>query len=155
MPSIIRGTERLTPFEIEAHIREARTGEVPQAWAERWLGIWLLLPAPVRRFILRRILANPFRRRRIEGTTMVSNANMWGRGSGWGISPPSYTASLLTGTLCRKPIAVGTEVLVHEMLGLTLCFDHDVVDGAVGVRFSQRLKELIEGRSLLDALEPE
>jgi len=35
---------------------------------------------------------------------------------------------------------------------VTISFDHDLVDGAPAARFAQSLKELIEGRAMLEAL---
>ena len=32
----------------------------------------------------------------------------------------------------------------RELLSMTISFDHDIIDGAPAVRFTQRLKELIE-----------
>jgi len=144
LPTIVRSAERLSPLEIDAVIRQARQGETPQAWAQRWLGPWLLLPSPVRLFILRRLLANPLRRKRIAGTAMISAAGMFGRGAGWGITPPSYSVSLLTGSLMTKACVVGDAIVPREILGLTISFDHDIVDGAVAARFAQRFKEIIE-----------
>jgi len=144
MPSIIRSANRMAPYEIEREIRDAKTGTNPRAWAMSWLGPWLLLPGAVRRFILRRLLANPVRRRRITGTVMVSAAGMFGMGTGWGVSPPSYTSSLLIGSLGRKAMPVDGRTDIRQVLNLTVCVDHDVIDGAVAARFSQRLKELIE-----------
>lgn len=144
LPAVVRSAERLSPADIDAEIRLARHGDTPQAWAQPLLGPWLLLPSIVRRFVLRRLLANPRRRKKITGTTMVSAAGMFGHGAGWGITPPSYTISLVTGSLIRKPCVVGDGIEPREILGLTIAFDHDIVDGAVGARFAQRFKEMIE-----------
>lgn len=149
LPIIVRDCQRLTPWEIDEQIRRARSEELPQAWAFRWLGPWLLLPSPARRFILRRLLANPIRRKRMTGTAMVSAPGMFGHGAGWGVTPPSYTVFLLIGSITKKPMAIGDGIETREVLGLTICFDHDIVDGAVGARFAQRLKEIIEDVRLL------
>jgi hypothetical protein len=98
----------------------------------------------------RRLLANPDRQKRINGTTLVTNAGMFGSGSGWGQFPSPYTASLLVGSIARKPEVVDGTIAVREYLCLTVIVDHDIVDGAVAARFTQRLKELIEGTTLLD-----
>jgi pyruvate/2-oxoglutarate dehydrogenase complex dihydrolipoamide acyltransferase (E2) component len=153
LPSLIRSADKLSLAEIDTAIREARSAETPQAWAEGWLGVWLMFPASLRRFILRRILANPFRRKRMTGTTMVSAAGMFGRGTGWGITPPSYTISLVTGSLSQKACVIDGRIEPREILGLTVGFDHDLVNGAVAARFAQRFKTSIESCHLLDDLE--
>ena len=154
LPAIVRRADQMSPLEIDDAIREARAGQADQAWALRWLGPWLLLPSFLRRFILRRLLANPIRRKRLTGTAMVSASGMFAHGAGWGISPPSYTVSLLTGSLAKKPYVVNESLQTREILGITMCFDHDIVDGAVATRFAQRFKEMIEDcRQLRAAVE--
>jgi hypothetical protein len=81
----------------------------------------------------------------------VTNAGMFGSGTGWGISPPGYTSSVLLGSIARKPGVVGEQIEVREYLCLTVSVDHDIVDGAVAARFSRRLKELIESGGGLSA----
>jgi len=43
----------------------------------------------------------------------------------------------------RKPVAVGDEVVIRDVLTLSLSFDHRVIDGAMSVRFLNHLKALI------------
>ena len=74
---------------------------------------------------------------------MVSAAGMFGVGPAWGISPPSYSVSLIFGALTKRADRAGFGQQ-RESLCLTICVDHDVVDGAVAARFGQRFKELIE-----------
>ena len=81
---------------------------------------------------------------------MLTNPGMFGDGRGWGISPPMYTASLVVGSIDTKPGVVDGKIEVREYLCLTLTVDHDIVDGVVAVRFTQRLKDLIESACLLD-----
>ena len=151
VPLIIRAANTKSFGEIDQEIRAARTGENPQSGAMQWLPLWLLVPAFIRRLIITRLLSNPHRRKRISGTTIVTNAGMFGSGTGWGISPPSYTSSLLVGSIAKKPGVVGEQIEVREYLCLTISVDHDIVDGAVAARFSQRLKKLIEsGAGLLE-----
>jgi hypothetical protein len=147
---IVRGANLKSLAAIDGEIRTAKTGENPQSRAIHWVWLWLLLPALLRRFVWKRLLANPYRRKRITGTTVVTNAGMFGSGTGWGMFPSPYTASLLVGSIARKPAVVGDRVEEREYLCLTVTVDHDVVDGAVAARFTQRLKELIEGASLLE-----
>lgn len=150
LPFIIRGANHKNCLEIDQEIKAARTRAEPHSRAIRWSGPWLLVPAFMRRFVLARLLSNPQRRKRITGTTMLTNPGMFGNGRGWGISPPIYTASLVVGSIDTKPGVVDGKIEVREYLCLTLTVDHDIVDGAVAVRFTQRLKDLIESACLLD-----
>ena len=50
---------------------------------------------------------------------------------------------------------VDGQIEAHDILSLTLSFDHDIIDGAPATRFSQRLKDLIEsGYGLVDPDSP-
>jgi pyruvate/2-oxoglutarate dehydrogenase complex dihydrolipoamide acyltransferase (E2) component len=44
----------------------------------------------------------------------------------------------------RKPVVVGDEIAIRQVMTLTLSFDHRVIDGAMSVRFMNHLKRLIE-----------
>ncbi len=123
----------------------------------RWLPLWLLVPVPIRRFLLARFLGDPRRRKRLSGTVVVSAVGMFGRGTAWGIPLTDYTLCLTVGGIARKPGGAaysgpgGREerIEVREYLSLTISLDHDVVDGAPAARFAVRLKELIEKGTIL------
>jgi pyruvate dehydrogenase E2 component (dihydrolipoamide acetyltransferase) len=53
-------------------------------------------------------------------------------------------AILGVGRIAPKPAAKGEQVVVRQMMTLSLSFDHRVVDGAPAGRFLQRIKQLIE-----------
>jgi pyruvate/2-oxoglutarate dehydrogenase complex dihydrolipoamide acyltransferase (E2) component len=53
----------------------------------------------------------------------------------------------------RRHLVYGL-IEVRDMLGLTLSFVHDLVDGAPAARFTQRFKALIESGYGLDQLGP-
>jgi pyruvate/2-oxoglutarate dehydrogenase complex dihydrolipoamide acyltransferase (E2) component len=48
------------------------------------------------------------------------------------------------GGIARKPGIAGDKTEVHEYLGMTLLFDHNLTYGAPVVRFVRRLRELIK-----------
>lgn len=49
----------------------------------------------------------------------------------------------------RKPVARGEQVVIRDVLSLSLSFDHRVIDGATSVRFLNHLKQLIENPEML------
>jgi pyruvate dehydrogenase E2 component (dihydrolipoamide acetyltransferase) len=53
-------------------------------------------------------------------------------------------AILGVGRIAPKPVAKGEQVIIRQMMTLSLSFDHRVVDGAPAGRFLQRIKQLIE-----------
>jgi pyruvate/2-oxoglutarate dehydrogenase complex dihydrolipoamide acyltransferase (E2) component len=154
VPLIVRAANRKSPARISREIRDAAAGELPYARARRVLPVWLLLPNAVRRFVWSRWLADPWRRKRLTGTTFVSAVGMFGHGTAWGIpQAQNYTLGLTVGGIARKPGLVradeGERIEPREFLSLTLSIDHEIVEGAPAARFANRLKELIEGGVLL------
>lgn len=49
----------------------------------------------------------------------------------------------------RKPVVRGDDIVIREILSLSLSFDHRVIDGATSVRFMNHIKQLIEDPDLL------
>jgi pyruvate/2-oxoglutarate dehydrogenase complex dihydrolipoamide acyltransferase (E2) component len=44
----------------------------------------------------------------------------------------------------RKPVVVGDDIVIRQVLTLSLSFDHRVIDGATSVRFMNHVKSLVE-----------
>jgi pyruvate/2-oxoglutarate dehydrogenase complex dihydrolipoamide acyltransferase (E2) component len=158
VPHIVRAANRKRPAQISREISGAVAGAVPYERARRLLPLWLLVPGVIRRIILSRWLADPRRRKRLTGTTFVSAVGMFGHGTAWGIpQAQNYTLGVTVGGIARKPGLVkfeaGERVEPREFLSLTLSIDHEIVEGAPAVRFTNRLRELIEEGAIL--LEPE
>lgn len=87
------------------------------------------------------------------GTVGVTSVGMFGRGAGWGIPLAAATPLMVTvGGIGEKPALVDGRVVDREYLSLTISVDHEVVDGALAARFTQRLKDLIESGYGLDGI---
>lgn len=59
------------------------------------------------------------------------------------INPPE-SAILGIGRIHEKPVVVDGQIVVREMMSLSISFDHRLVDGAPAARFLQRVKQFIE-----------
>jgi pyruvate dehydrogenase E2 component (dihydrolipoamide acetyltransferase) len=64
------------------------------------------------------------------------------------INPPE-AAILGVGRIQPKPTVRDGEIVVRQMVTLSLAFDHRLVDGAPAARFLQLIKRLIENPYLL------
>lgn len=146
VPHIIRKANRRSAWEIQREIDEARAAPPLTNRQERWLPLWLLLPAPLRRFAWSRLLASPFRRKQLTGTTIVTAVGMFGSGTGWGLPLTPYTLCLTLGGIARRQDGQGA---TREYLCATLTADHDLIDGAPLARFIHQLKALVEDGALL------
>jgi hypothetical protein len=116
------------------------------------------LPTFLFSLFLRIVGRDPRQMKKYVGTVALSAVGMFGKGAGWGIPPASPPSLWVTvGGIGEKPGVVDGQIAIREYLSLTISFDHDIIDGAPATRFTQRLKELIEGSYGLDdpTIEPE
>lgn len=150
VPHIVRAANRKTPAEVDREIRSAQEDDDPYGRARRFAGLWLALPAIVRRFALTRLLANPLRRKKYTGTAAVTALSMFGKGTGWGIPFISHSICLTVGGVGRRP-GLGSDGTIEprEMLCLTISVNHDVVNGAPLARFISRFRKSVESAALL------
>jgi pyruvate dehydrogenase E2 component (dihydrolipoamide acetyltransferase) len=85
------------------------------------------------------------------GTFTLTNLGMFGIDSFTPIINLPECAVLGVGRIKKQPAVVGDQVVVREMVWLSLTFDHRLVDGAPAARFLQRVVQMIEGPHLLMA----
>jgi pyruvate/2-oxoglutarate dehydrogenase complex dihydrolipoamide acyltransferase (E2) component len=144
---IIRAANTKTFREIHHEIRAAQMNSTEQAWVGLKDFGWLPL-------VVFRILwpifwwmkgRSPYVQKKYGGTVGVSAVGMFGKSAGWGIPINDHSLDLTLGGIAEKPGVVGGQIIIREYLSLTLSFNHDLIDGAPATRFTERLKELIEG----------
>jgi pyruvate dehydrogenase E2 component (dihydrolipoamide acetyltransferase) len=83
------------------------------------------------------------------GTFTITNAGNIGGLLATPIINVPEVAILGVHAIRRKPWVVDDEIVQRDILLLSLSFDHRVVDGAVGARFCNKVKELLESPALL------
>ncbi|MFI5355930.1 MAG: pyruvate dehydrogenase complex dihydrolipoamide acetyltransferase [Opitutales bacterium] len=83
------------------------------------------------------------------GTFCVSNLGMMGIARFSAIINPPNAAILAVGATEKKPVVAGDRIVIGERMALTLSCDHRVVDGALGARFLNALKDHLERPALL------
>ena len=104
-----------------------------------------LLPAFIRRILYRVFMRFPKFFHAYSSSVLVTALGMFFDGPGWGITMPNFSLTIALGGISEKPGVVDGRIEIREYLNLTLSFDHDIIDGAPAARFSNQLKELIEG----------
>jgi len=82
------------------------------------------------------------------GTFTVSNLGMLGVDSFVAIINPPQCAILATGRVAPRVVAEEDMLAIKSMMTATLSADHRIIDGAVGARFLQRIKKLLEEASV-------
>ncbi len=75
----------------------------------------------------------------------ISNLGMFGVDHFFAIINPPEAAILAVGAIQNKPVVnAAGQVVAGKTMGITLSCDHRVIDGAVGAKFLQTLKDLLE-----------
>ena len=81
----------------------------------------------------------------MEGSTFtISNLGMFGIEEFTAIINEPNACIPAVGGIRQVPAVVGGEIKIANMMKVTLSSDHRVVDGAVGAKFMQTLKQLLE-----------
>lgn len=159
MGTVIKGANHKSCLEIHKEIRSVQAKPAPSGRGmPGWFRSGMLLPWPLSRLfsalITLAMRRDPTIAVSMGGTVAVTAVGMFAEGhSGWGIFPLNQSLGLVVGSINWKPAVVNGRVEPREILNLTVTFDHDIVDGAPAVRFTQRLVELIESGYGLDELQ--
>jgi pyruvate dehydrogenase E2 component (dihydrolipoamide acetyltransferase) len=77
-------------------------------------------------------------------TFSVSNLGMFGIDEFTAVINPPEAAILAVGAMTPKPVARDGEVVVRQIMRVTMSCDHRVIDGATGARFLQTFKRMLE-----------
>ena len=83
------------------------------------------------------------------GTFTITNLGMFDIDAFTPVMNPPELAILGVGRIAPRPVVLEGEVVVRQMVTLSLAFDHRLVDGAPAARFLQRIKRLVENPYLL------
>ena len=142
IPHWVRAANKRTLRDIHLEIRTTKAKpEQTREFGVQWLG---LLPTFVWDIFFWFIFKNPGWFKKSFGTVGLTSVGMFGKGSGWAIPFGVHTLDVAVGGIAEKPGVKDGRIEIREYLCLTLCFDHDIIDGAPAARFTQRFKELIE-----------
>jgi pyruvate dehydrogenase E2 component (dihydrolipoamide acetyltransferase) len=102
-----------------------------------------------------RELAERARTRRLKpeeytgATFSVSNLGMFGIDEFTAVINPPEAAILAVGAATPKPVVRDGQVVVRQIMRVTMSCDHRVIDGATGAQFLQTFKRILENPLLL------
>jgi pyruvate dehydrogenase E2 component (dihydrolipoamide acetyltransferase) len=77
-------------------------------------------------------------------TFSISNLGMFGIDEFTAVINPPEGAILAVGAMSPKPVVRANEIVVRQMMRVTLSCDHRVIDGATGAKFLQTFKKILE-----------
>ncbi|HEX6542619.1 MAG TPA: dihydrolipoamide acetyltransferase family protein [Ktedonobacterales bacterium] len=78
------------------------------------------------------------------GTFTVSNLGMYGVDEFTAVINPPESAILAVGAIVPTPVVREGQVVVRDIMKVTMSVDHRALDGAIAARFLQELKRLLE-----------
>jgi pyruvate dehydrogenase E2 component (dihydrolipoamide acetyltransferase) len=74
----------------------------------------------------------------------ISNLGMFGIDEFTAVINPPEGAILAIGAMSPQPVVRDNEVVVRQMMRVTMSCDHRVIDGATGAKFLQTFKKILE-----------
>jgi pyruvate dehydrogenase E2 component (dihydrolipoamide acetyltransferase) len=74
----------------------------------------------------------------------ISNLGMFGIDEFTAVINPPEGAILAVGAVSPKPVVRDNQVVVRQMMRVTMSCDHRVIDGATGAKFLQTFKKILE-----------
>ena len=77
-------------------------------------------------------------------TFSISNLGMFGIDDFTAVINPPEGAILAVGAMTAKPVVRENEIVIRQMMRVTMSCDHRVIDGATGAKFLQTFKKILE-----------
>ena len=77
-------------------------------------------------------------------TFSISNLGMFGIEEFTAVINPPEGAILAVGAMAPKPVAKENQIAIRQTMRVTMSCDHRVIDGAVGAKFLQTFKQIME-----------
>jgi len=151
---VLRAANRRSVPDLSAEVHRASGGGEVDRRRHRATTGFARLPRPVRLAGIRAVTVRPFLSKRLAGTVVVTSVGMFASRPGWGIPVSPAPLSVTVGGIGPRPVLVGGRLENHEHLSLTVSVDHDLVDGALAARFTERLVDLVEGAHGLEETGP-
>lgn len=80
----------------------------------------------------------------LGATFSISNLGMFGIDEFTAVINPPEGAILAVGAMAPKPVVRNDEIVIRQMMRVTMSCDHRVIDGATGAKFLQTFKKILE-----------
>ncbi|MDP6466526.1 MAG: 2-oxo acid dehydrogenase subunit E2 [Pirellulaceae bacterium] len=143
----VRNANQKSFIEIHRELRESQDRKVDEkTLTEEKTTSFLRMPRFIRKWMLRAMRRDPFIKKFATGTVGVTSVGMLAPSNrrSWILPVSPYTLMIGIGAFYKAPAVVDDRIEAREMVALTVCVDHDVVDGGPAARFTTRFGQLIE-----------
>ena len=150
MPMIIEKAHETPMDSITRMIADARQQKleekdiVLQKSSGKWERIYYHLPGFLRRQVWKFMLRHPRLVFNKMGNVAITSIGMMGNVKGWFIPISIHPVCFGISTITKKPLVINNQIVIREVLSMTILMDHDVIDGALMARFISDLTKNIE-----------
>lgn len=146
---VIRNVEAKTVSQIDAEISDSKRAVdegMSYVASPLYQRILTALPGFVVRPFFRAMLSNHKLVKKLSGTAFVTSVSMFSNVPGFivpFIGGPK-ASSFAVGSVNKKPVVRGGEVVIREIINVTASFNHDLIDGAPAARCINQLRKYLE-----------
>jgi pyruvate/2-oxoglutarate dehydrogenase complex dihydrolipoamide acyltransferase (E2) component len=147
---IVRSANKKSAGDIQKQMHSAKSmqlgGTGPMSALEK---SFFELPYFLRKIVWIFMRRSPRLFKQLVGTVGVTSMGMFSQGAGLVLPITPMTLTLSIGSIDKKLVLEGNQVVEREVLHLNLGADHEIVDGAPLMRFAEKLKKTLwEGAAL-------
>lgn len=150
MPMIIEKAHEAKMEAITRQIADARQQKlsekdiVLQQRSGKWERIYYHLPGFIRKQVWKYMLKRPGLVFKKMGNVAITSIGMMGSVKGWFIPISIHPVCFGISAITKKPMVINDQIVIREVLSMTILMDHDVIDGALMARFISDLTRNIE-----------
>ena len=155
IPLVIEMANDRSIESITAQIKEAKHQNlsekdiVLQNKSSKLEHLYYHLPGFIRRWFWKYLIWHPKFAFGKMGNVAFTSLGMVGKANGWFIPISVHPICFGTGNIIKKPVVHEDQIVIREILNMTVLLDHDIADGAQMARFiSDLTKNLEKGREL-------
>ena len=150
IPLVIKKANVRSIESITAQIKEAKDQTlsekdiVLQNKSKRLEQLYYHFPGFIRRWFWIYLAGHPKLAFSKMGNVAFTSLGMVGKANGWFIPISVHPVCFGIGNIIKKPVVLDDQIVIREMLNMTVLLDHDVADGAQMARFISDLTKNIE-----------
>lgn len=150
IPHVLRDADIRTVSELTAELRQVKrdpTASFSGRWLERFAPVATRIPGTVP--AMYGVMGRSVRARQHVGTVAVTAVGMFAGGAGFGVTPILMSLEVMVGGMSQRPRVVDGQLMVRDVLDLTVAIDHYIVDGAPAARFVAEFRGLLENAAVI------
>ena len=156
----MKETNKKTIAEIYCELSESKEKPIineqdftlTSKWYTRFNRLFFHMPQLIRLLVWRILLMSPKSIHNNIGSAIITNAGAIGSTPGWIIPKTIHNLAIGLGSIVKKPRVLNGEIVIREILHLTILIDHDAVDGLPAAKFTNKLIKNIEEATQLKNL---